>query len=81
MSPTPQVLKDLEQSLAVLAEGHGPVVGIALFHQHMPVEPAHLRDGKDADAAEGPGFHRQHLALGDVGAQIAPRCRTGADRR
>ena len=65
-----QELKHLKQSLAVVAEGHRPVVGIALLNQHMTVEPAHLRDGKHADAAEGAGLHRQHLPLGDVGPEL-----------
>ena len=47
------------------------MVGIALLHQHVAVEAAHLRDGEDADAAEGAGLDRQDLALGDVGAQLA----------
>ena len=55
----------------MVAEGHGAVVGEALLNQHMAVEAAHLMDGEHADAAEAGGSHRQHLALGDVGAQTA----------
>ena len=54
-----------------MAEGHGAVVGVALLDQHMAVEAAHLGDGKDADAAERTGGHRQNFALGDVGAEVA----------
>ena len=53
-----------------MAEGHGAVMGIALFDEHMAVETAHFGDGKDADAAEGLGGHRQDFALGDVGPQL-----------
>ena len=56
-----------------MAEGHRPVVGIALLDEHMAVEPAHLRDSKHANAAEGAGGHRQHLALGHVGPQLPVR--------
>ena len=45
-----QQLEQLEQRLAVMAEGHRPVVGIALLDEHMAVEAAHLRDGEHADA-------------------------------
>ncbi len=48
----PRNLNTLKQRLAVMAEGHGAVVGVALLDQHMAVEAAHLGDGKDADAAE-----------------------------
>ena len=66
-----EVLEHLEQGLAAVGEGHGAVVGIALLDEDMAVEPAHLRNGEHADAAEGAGGHRQHLALGDVGAEVA----------
>ena len=66
-----QVLKDLVESLAVMTEGHGTVVGIALLDQHMAVEAAHLGDGEDADAAKAAGLDGQDLALGDVGAEVA----------
>ena len=45
-------LEDLEQELAVVAEGDRTVVRVALLDEHMTVEAAHLRDGEDADAAE-----------------------------
>ncbi len=54
-----------------MAEGHRAVVGVALLDQYMAVEPAHLVDGEHADAAKAAGLDGQHLALGDVGAQIA----------
>ena len=66
-----KVLEYLEQRLAAVGEGHGAVVGIPLLDQHMAVEPAHLGDGEDADAAEGAGGNRQNLAFRDVGAQSA----------
>ena len=47
------------------------MVGIALLDEHVAVEAAHLGNGEHADAAEGTGGHRQDLALGDVGAQVA----------
>ena len=54
-----------------MAEGHGAMVGIALLHQHMTVEPAHFGDGEYADAAEGAGLDRQDFTLGNVGAELA----------
>ena len=53
-----------------MAEGHRPVVGIALLDEHMAVEAAHLRDGEHADAAEGAGGHGQHFAFCHIGAQL-----------
>ena len=69
--PHAQQAEGLKERAAVVPEGHRAVVGIALLQQHMSVEASHLRDGEDADAAEGAGSHRQHLALGDVGPQNA----------
>ena len=69
--PHAQELHDLIERLSVVSESHGPVVGIALLNQHMTVEPAHLGNGKYADAAETPGLDRQDPALGDVGAENA----------
>ena len=66
-----EIFEDLEEGLAAVGEGHGAVVGVALLDEHMAVEAAHLGDGKDTDAAEGPGGHGEDLALGDVGAQAA----------
>ena len=54
-----------------MAEGHSAVMGIALLHQDVTVEPAHLGDGEHADAAEGAGGHGQHFALSHVAAQLA----------
>ena len=76
-----QELKDLEERLAVMAEGHRAVVGEALLDQHMAVEAAHLVDGEDADAAEARRRHRQDLAFRDVGAEdrripLSRVCRT-----
>ena len=58
-----QELEHLEQSLAVVAEGHRPVVGIALLDEHVAVEPPHLRDGEHADAAEGLGMFLYPIAI------------------
>ena len=66
-----EVLEHLEQRLAAVGESNRAVVGIPLLDQHMTVEPAHLRDREDADAAEGAGGNRQDLAFRDVGAQSA----------
>lgn len=66
-----EVFQHLKQGLAAVSEGHRAVVGIALLDEHVAVEAAHLGDGKDTDAAEGAGGYRQHLTLGDVGAQVA----------
>ena len=54
-----------------MAEGDRTVVRVALLDEHMTVEAAHLRDGEDADAAEGTGLDGQDLALGDVAAEVA----------
>ena len=37
----------------------------------MAIEAPHFGNAEHADAAEGAGAHVQHLALGDIGAQIA----------
>ena len=66
-----QQLEQLEEGLAVMAKGHGAVVGLALLHQHVAVVTAHLGDGEHADAAEGAGGHRQDLALCHVAAELA----------
>ena len=39
----------------------------------MTVEASHLRNGENADAAEGTGCNRKHLALCDVGTQPVVR--------
>ena len=49
------------------------MVGIIFLNQHMAVEPAHLRDGKDADGAKGTGGNRQHFPLGDISADFCVR--------
>ena len=54
-----------------MAEGDRAVVRVALLDEDVAVEPAHLRDGEDADAAEGTGLDGQDLALGDVAAEVA----------
>ena len=54
-----------------MAEGNCAVVGIALLNEHMSVESAHLRNGEDADTAEGAGLYGQNLALGNVAAKHA----------
>ena len=56
-------LEDLEQELAIVAEGHRAVVRIALLDEDMAVEAAHLRDGEDADAAEAARMHWQNFTL------------------
>ena len=56
-----------------MSKGHRTVVGEALLNEHMPVEPAHLVNGKHPDAAEACGCDRQNLALGNVGTEIALR--------
>ncbi len=65
-----EVLEDLKEGLTAVIEGHGAVMGIALLDQHVTVEAAHLRNGKDTDAAEGTGGNRKHLALCDIGAEL-----------
>ena len=35
----------------------------------MAVEPAHLGNGEDANAAEASSRHRQNFPLGNIGAQ------------
>ena len=65
-----QEFEDLEQRLAVVSERHRAVVGIALLDQDVAVEAAHLWNSEHANAAEGTGFHRQHLALGNVGPEL-----------
>ena len=47
------------------------MVRVALLNQHMAVEAAHLRDGEDADAAEGVRSCWQDFAFSDVGTQLA----------
>ena len=66
-------LEDLEQKLAVVAEGDRTVVRVALLNEDVAVEAAHLRDGEDADAAEAARMYRQNLALGNVASQHAVR--------
>ena len=65
-----EVAEHLVQLLAEVTKGNGAMVREVLFYQHMAVESAHLRDGKDANRAEGAGCYRQHLALCDVSAQL-----------
>lgn len=64
-----QEFENLEKCLAVVSKGHRTVVWIALLDEYMTVETAHFRNSEYADAAEGPGFYRQHFPLSDVGAQ------------
>ena len=66
-----QQLEQLEQSLAVMAEGHCAMVGIPLLHQDVTVEPAHLGDSEHADAAEGAGGHGQDFAFRHIAAELA----------
>ena len=47
------VLEDLIEGLSVMAEGHRAVMRVVLLDQHVAVEASHLRNGEDADAAEG----------------------------
>ena len=54
-----------------MTECNSTMVRIVTFNQYVAVEAAHLGDGKDADAAERTGGHRQNFALGDVGAEVA----------
>ena len=54
-----------------MRERDGAVVRIALLHQHVAVEAAHLLDREDADAAEGLGGHGQHFAFSQVSADFA----------
>ena len=54
-----------------MAEGDGAVMREVLLDEDVAVEAAHLRDGEDADAAEGVRGCWQDFALGDVGAQLA----------
>lgn len=47
-------LEHFKQRLAIVTEGNGTVVRVALLNQDMAVETAHLRNGEDGDAAERP---------------------------
>ena len=62
----PQIIKYGKQSFTDMSKGHRAVVGVTLGNKHMAVEPAHLRNGKDAYAAKGPCRHRQNLTLGNI---------------
>ena len=52
-----------------MLEGHGRVVGEALLDEDVPVEPPHLQDTDDADAAERLGIDVEDLAFGHVGSK------------
>ena len=54
----------------MMAEGHCAMVGIIFLHQHMAVEPAHFRDGENADAAKGTGSHRKNLPVCHISLQL-----------
>ena len=54
-----------------MAECHRAVMGIIALDQHMTIEPLHLRNGKDADAAEGTGGNRKDLTVGHISPQPA----------
>ena len=47
-------LEHFKQRLAIVTEGNGAVVRVALLNQDMAVETAHLGNGEDGDAAERP---------------------------
>ena len=47
-------LEHFKQRLAIVTEGNGTVVRVALLNQDMAVETAHLGNGEDGDAAERP---------------------------
>ena len=66
-----EVLEDGEDRFAEVAEGDGAVMREVLLDEDVAVEAAHLRNGEDADAAEGVRGCWQDFALGDVGAQLA----------
>ena len=51
------------------------VVGIVLFDENVPVEPAHLGDAEDADRTEGSRLDGEDFALCDVGAELRVGCR------
>lgn len=53
-----EVAEHLVQLLAEVTKGNSAMVREVLFYQHMAVESAHLRDGKDANRAEGAGCYR-----------------------
>lgn len=54
-----------------MAEGDGAVMREVLLDEDVAVEAAHLRDGEDADAAEGVRSCWQDFAFSDVGTQLA----------
>ena len=52
-----------------MAEGDRAVVRVALLDEDVAIEPAHLRDGEDADAAEAARMYRQNFTLCNVAAK------------
>lgn len=55
-----------------MGKGDRCVVGVAIFDEDMAVKAAHLRNRKDADAAERARIDIEHLALGDIGFRSVP---------
>ena len=54
----------------MVAKGDCPMVRVISLDQYMAVESPHLRNGKYANSAKGSGGNRQHLALGDIAAEL-----------
>lgn len=59
--PNSQIAEQGEQRLTLVSKGHGAMVWIVLFNQHMPIEAVHLRNGEDAYAAEGAWLSGEYL--------------------
>lgn len=55
-----------EKRFAGMSECDGRMVREPFFDQHVPVEPAHVFDGENADAAERFGVDVEDFALRDI---------------
>ena len=54
-----------------MTESYSPMVRITLLNKNMPVETAHLLDGKNPDTAKAACGNREDFAFCDVGTDDA----------
>ena len=64
-----QIRENRMQGFAEMSEGHGAMMRILLFNEHVTVEAPHLRNSENTDAAKGTGDGWQNLALCDIRTQ------------
>ena len=76
-----QIPEHIINGLAIVAKCYRNMMRETLLNEHMTIESAHFRNGKDADAAKGIRGCRQDFTLRNIGSKLTVRSALQTEER